>query len=190
MVHLGSVTLVKIAKDCMIIFHGLLFHFGRRPKWNSTHLYRDLQWFSYLWDKNWMPDTIPLTYVAMDKYVFQDCDKYLEVKKNLMAEMCNGEDNMVWKTGKSDNYISDNVKPGDHVMGDIGTLGWAVLKTSQVDLVLEFVKEKCEMDSHFVKDHTKWHNIQPRLKICSFHSWLILNHLKWNCLQLSLVVIT
>ena len=41
---------------------------------------------------------------------------------------------MVWKSGKSDLDIY-GMTPGEHVMGDIGMLGWVVLRKDIVDIV-------------------------------------------------------
>ena len=58
-VHLGSVTLVEVPKDCMLVFHGLLFHYGGRATWNSTEFSKDLRSFAYLRNEYWASDATP-----------------------------------------------------------------------------------------------------------------------------------
>ena len=87
----------------------------------------------------------------------------------LKKERCNDEDDYVWKSKLSDLQISDK-NPGDYKMGDVGQLGWAVLKNFQhegEDLV-DFVHEKRVIEDDFIKTKNKWHNIQPHVKNLQF----------------------
>ena len=76
---------------------------------------------------------------------------------------------MVWKAGKSDRQISE-MNPGDHVAGDIGMLGWAVVKAYEVgkEDIVSFVMEKHAIGAHFLKYKNKWSNIQPKIKNMQF----------------------
>lgn len=188
-VHLGSVTLVEVPKECMIIFHGLLFHFGGRAKWNSTIFEQNLRAFFYLHDENWQSSPIPETYLADEEGWCVDCVACVKIQEKLKKERCNGEDEMVWKSGKSDSEISD-LSPGDHVMGDIGMLGWAVLKAFQpkVDNVVPFVLEKRKLITKFSKK--KWYNIQPKGKNMQFPQLVRPNFVRSSCFQFTLVLAT
>ncbi len=45
----------------------------------------------------------------------------------LKVDKCNNDDEMVWKSNKSCREIHE-MKAGNHIMGDIDQLGWAVIK--------------------------------------------------------------
>ena len=80
---------------------------------------------------------------------------------------------MVWRSTNSDWFISHNMHPVSHVMGDIDTLGWAVLKNHvYADQELySFVKNINWCKQDFYVNYSKWVNIQPNKKTCNFKCW-------------------
>ena len=148
--HLGSVTLVEVPKECMMIFHGLLFHYGGRAKWDGFYFEESLRTFTYLHDKQWKMSTEALTHIARPSHTCTGCEKCDKVQKKLKEERCDGGDIMVWKSKLSPVDISA-MNPGDEVMGHIMTLGWAIVKQFKHDDkdALDFLQEKRQIHAHF-----------------------------------------
>ena len=72
--HLGSVTLVRVPDQCMIIFHGHLFHYGDRAQFSECNFAYTLHMFAYLRDEATMSSLTPVTWPANPKMWFRnDC---------------------------------------------------------------------------------------------------------------------
>ena len=137
---------MEVPKDCMLVFHGLLFHYGGRARWNSTEFKKDLRSFVYLRNESWDADTRPYTYWLPHSGVCDGCDERTDVSNMLKTERCNGDDDMVWRTKLSPNALFV-LEAGTVVRGDVHGLGWVVLKRTKVEDPVGFVMEK--KDSSF-----------------------------------------
>ena len=161
LVHLGSVTLVEIPDECIIIFHAFLFHYGDRAQWCDYQFKTNLSSFAYLREKNYNPTQQLETYHSLsDNWCKYNCLQCASVNTVLKIDRCQRKKEMVWMTKHNKAEIMA-LKPGDHVFGDIGFLGWAVIKSfvhRDVDKSA-FLEEMHKLNSDFVNNHTSWHNI-------------------------------
>ena len=78
--HVGSVTRVEIPIDCILIFHGLLYHYGGRDKWNVDVFETNLRGFTYLRDKDWKANSFPKRFMCKEEYYCSGCSKCLKIK--------------------------------------------------------------------------------------------------------------
>ena len=129
--HLGGVTLVEVPENCMIIFHAFLFHYGDRAMYEHFKFQRNYRLFAYLKDSQVVLPTISQTHHAiMQFWCDESCDVCGDIHKKLKDDFCSGSDDMVWRFPKN-TYDLEDLDPGHVVMGDIPTLGWAVIKCFQ-----------------------------------------------------------
>ena len=121
----------------------------------------DLRAFFYLRDENWPANVTPFTHSLLNGSMCFGCDLCDRASSLLKSDRCQGDDDMVWKADISDYKISE-LKPGDYVMGNIRSLGWAVLKcsgASEEDL-WDCVLEKRHLVETFEVKHSNWYDIQ------------------------------
>ena len=169
-VHSGSVTLVEVPKSCLIVFHGLLFHYGGRAKWNGSGFDCNFRAFNYLRQENWAPNKEPDTYPVNPTSWCSGCADCDSMKEKLKEERCNGEKDMVWKSKMSDAAIFA-MSPGKCVMGGVDMLGWAVLRAHDPVLpdVVKLAKEMKRIAKGFGSTKPKdWNNIQSGAKLMQF----------------------
>ena len=117
----------------------------------------NLRAFAYLQAESTLMDTTPVTFPADHNKWCKDCDDCITITEKLKVNRCGGKEDMVWKTTMSDGEIY-KMSEGDHVMGHIDYLGWAVLKSfveSDKDAITDVWKEKCDLKNDFENDIKK-----------------------------------
>ena len=160
--HLGSVTLVEVPEDCLILFHAILFHYGNHAEWGDYGFHSNPRMFAYFRDKTHLQGSQPVTFHADPKlWCDKNCCRCRPVAEKLMAKRCGGEDEMVWRCNKSPHAIS-KLEAGTHLMGDIDSLGWVVLKghVHGDNSILEFSQEIVSIVQDFQETPTNFFEIQ------------------------------
>ena len=108
--------------------------------------YQELSWSARLQnpDIGFSAENISSSFHADPELWCHDCEKCVIMREKLMDDRCDGDEDMTWLTDLSDCKIG-KLLPGQKLMGDIDTLGWAVLKgytaTKKEDIVT-LLKEK------------------------------------------------
>lgn len=166
--HVGSVTLVEIPDQCLVIFHGILFHYGDRAQFDACQFIPSLRLFNYLRSESIHNLGHETTTCLAEPSLWCDysCEQCNLIHDKLKKKRCKGKDEMVWSCDLSPSEIF-TMKPGAHVMGSLNSLGWAVVKSfTYGDKMVDYNNEVISVCNHFI-DHRvdkdpnqRWHNIQ------------------------------
>jgi len=172
--HLGSVTLVEVPANCVLLFHGLLFHYGAKSKWGEHKFDFSLRTFSYLTASSYEMETEAKTWKAQQNFSCENCDKCKQVNQLLIKHRNIHPKENIWKYEQSD-YEIHSMDDGEIVMGDVNSLGWVVLKHRTPNDMNEFydtvacIKEEVNVErkNKLQKGSLKWTNIQKPMQFKS-----------------------
>ena len=158
--HQGSTSLVEIPDNCMIICHAYLSHYGARSIFKTYKFIENLRAFAYMVPEGHKFPPKEYTHQIERGWCELDCDNCVNVRLSLVDHRCDHD--MVWKHNKE----VDMMLPSEYVMGDLNTLGWAIVKGFEYegDKLVSFSKDVMEQISPRNKHpFDGWNGIQTSI---------------------------
>ena len=118
--------------SCLVIFHQGLFHYGDRNEFSNYKFQKTFRFFAYLREVRYVIDVKEPTYPALPHlWCNDDCEPCKKIRSTIIDVRCDCEANCRWICPKSIHHINI-MNDGAHIMGNLDTLGWAVIKGASV----------------------------------------------------------
>ena len=150
--HLGCVSVVEVPCNCFIIFHGHLYHYGDRAQFIDTEFQMNPRMFAYFKSIHYHFKNIDSTQPSIHGFWCDGCDICLKIAAVLKEKRGHNDHYGRWTCPISPSIIQ-SLRPGTHVMGNLETLGWAILKgvTPNPEERLDFIEDIKKVRKSFEK---------------------------------------
>jgi hypothetical protein len=173
--HVGGSTRVFVPIGSFIIFHSTLYHYGDKCIVDGGKVNTSVRAFAYMVKKDFVKSSQVKTFPLGDDKVCDGCDGCSTCKKlSELLQTVSHKDGSSWAPDFSYPVDGEEV-----IMGDLDTLGWAVIKSGyevyskdlQVELALSIkhsasnlrhIQKKNEIDMQFpslIRDEDYFHDL-------------------------------
>ena len=125
--HLGCACIVEVPDTCFIILSSHLYHYGDRAQFCDFSFQMNTRFFALLKNPHYQFGEIDQTFPAIPSYWCLGCEKCEAVAAYIGSNKCFDDIHKRWFCPLHERIIRTLV-PGTHIMGDLETLGWAIVK--------------------------------------------------------------